>query len=370
MNTPRLYFLIPRLVNPELENASGGIISNIQLIINLAKSFNIIVIPMIYSSNPFIGHDDSIRVIGVPFKASGRLRYIIERYLLYKIRVGRVVEKYGKGAIITTRASISIGSKISKKNKYSHAIIVRAFEDMEQAGLMDYSDKVSILRRLEGLISKRNIIQCFLNSDLIITNSNFMKEFIKSKFSYTKKIFVIHPKISLLLHPIVKKNIKNIGFINKGTRKGIDFVINLAKNSPEFTYKIFGEIVHKVDMPSNLANLGFVNDRDLIFGSCDLFIMPSTWEEPYGRVASEAIFYGNPVLVSKKGGLVEAAPNSLFWQNDQIINNWLDRIRFMNTNEGQSLVIEALLDGQNIINSRQNKEEVEISNILNDFLVR
>jgi glycosyltransferase involved in cell wall biosynthesis len=49
---------------------------------------------------------------------------------------------------------------------------------------------------------------------------------------------------------------------------------------------------------------------DLLRG-CSLLLVPSQWDEPFGRVAWEALARGVPVLASAAGGLVEYVPPDL-----------------------------------------------------------
>lgn len=43
-----------------------------------------------------------------------------------------------------------------------------------------------------------------------------------------------------------------------------------------------------------------------VFASMRLLLAPSLWEEPWGRVAAEALMNGIPPMVSDRGGLSEA----------------------------------------------------------------
>jgi len=49
-----------------------------------------------------------------------------------------------------------------------------------------------------------------------------------------------------------------------------------------------------------------------IFASTRALLVPSVWDEPFGRVAVEALVNGVPPIVSDRGGLPEAAPSGGF----------------------------------------------------------
>ena len=54
-----------------------------------------------------------------------------------------------------------------------------------------------------------------------------------------------------------------------------------------------------------------------IYKNIDILIVPSLWNEPFGRIVPEANSYGIPVLVSNKGGLPELVENG---KNGYIFN--------------------------------------------------
>lgn len=46
-------------------------------------------------------------------------------------------------------------------------------------------------------------------------------------------------------------------------------------------------------------------DVNGIYKECDIVVVPSLWNEPFGQVAVEAMIHGKPVIVSSSGGLPE-----------------------------------------------------------------
>jgi glycosyltransferase involved in cell wall biosynthesis len=65
-----------------------------------------------------------------------------------------------------------------------------------------------------------------------------------------------------------------------------------------------------------------------IYAQAKVILMPSLWEEAWGRVASEAHYSGIPVVASNRGGLTESVgPGGVTLDPDEPINNWVDVIR-------------------------------------------
>lgn len=56
----------------------------------------------------------------------------------------------------------------------------------------------------------------------------------------------------------------------------------------------------------SVERLGWVSREDF-FSAVDIAVFPSTWDEPFGLVAAEAMASGVPFVVSDAGGLVEVA---------------------------------------------------------------
>jgi len=56
--------------------------------------------------------------------------------------------------------------------------------------------------------------------------------------------------------------------------------------------------------PANTEFLGFV-DPDEVYRRIDVLVVPSLWDEPFGRIVAEAYMHGIPVIAADRGGLPE-----------------------------------------------------------------
>lgn len=113
----------------------------------------------------------------------------------------------------------------------------------------------------------------------------------------------------------------NIGFIGQiNSSKGIELLfkaLGLLTDYSNWTLHVAGNI--KADEKENLRTLGKFNDRVIFQGyvpveqfleSIDLMVVPSLWQEPFGRVVLEGIINKTPVLASKRGGIPELLKNN------------------------------------------------------------
>jgi len=74
-----------------------------------------------------------------------------------------------------------------------------------------------------------------------------------------------------------------------------------------FLKKKLKKIAQESGFLSQINFLGKTDHKNLMkfFSRASLTIIPSLWQEPFGRVALESISYGTPVVVTNRGGLPE-----------------------------------------------------------------
>ena len=121
-------------------------------------------------------------------------------------------------------------------------------------------------------------------------------------------------------------------FVGIKQLKGADKVLELAKTRPDAKFEIFDNIPQKTAeetrLASQLAQLSNVVIRKPlasagVYRNAKIVLMPSRWEEPWGRVASEAHINAIPVLASTRGGLPESVgPGGVCVDFDAPISEW------------------------------------------------
>ena len=102
-------------------------------------------------------------------------------------------------------------------------------------------------------------------------------------------------------------------FINPTVQKGVELFFRLAAARPELGFTVvesWGLVPHwRQFCQERAADLGNVEwcppseDMRALYGRARLLLMPSLWEEGYGRSALEAQLSGIPVLASTRGNL-------------------------------------------------------------------
>ena len=163
-----------------------------------------------------------------------------------------------------------------------------------------------------------------LNANKIVFNSEWVKNKFFSDLSYSnnKKTTVIYNSVEKpLKFPKKKKQIIFVGKLNHA--KGYDIfgesVKKILKEFPNWKAISIGE--EKREKPSfnfkNFSELGYVKYKETLnkIAESEIAIVPSVWDEPFGRTALEAVSRGCLTIVSDKGGLREASDDSILIEN-------------------------------------------------------
>lgn len=198
---------------------------------------------------------------------------------------------------------------------------------------------------------EQKIQKAFNRCKYIIPISNFTSSLIKSKWLIEdKKIKVINPTFSI--KPKILSNKKrNIPLLifslcriekRKGLMQVANSLIRLKNKLPEFKWHIAGtgdakdhlyEIVNNSNIKDNVFFEGKISEKnkDLIFKSADLFVMPSYQEknslEGYGISYTEASSYGLPSIAGIEGGVTDAViDNFTGWSVDPNNESEIDKV--------------------------------------------
>jgi len=129
-----------------------------------------------------------------------------------------------------------------------------------------------------------------------------------------------------------KKNKLQILYLGKlEPSKGIQNILNLLDyKKVEFIVAGYGSLEPLVKK-SPAKFLGWVKDTNDLFNKADILIIPSLWEEPFGRVAIEAMSYGIPVIASDIGGIKDIVINNKtgFLVKANNLSQWKEKIEIL-----------------------------------------
>ncbi|AKH42800.1 glycosyltransferase involved in cell wall biosynthesis [Altererythrobacter atlanticus] len=168
-----------------------------------------------------------------------------------------------------------------------------------------------------------------------VANSQFTADTYRARFNIESR--VIHPLVDPERYR-VEPDGSFVTFINPDPRKGLEIAAAVAAACPEIPFLFVDswplEPAHRQALARRFEELGnvtyspAVSDMREIYRQTRIMLVPSIWEEGYGRVATEAQISGIPVIGSSRGGLPEAiGPGGIILDAGQPADDWASAVR-------------------------------------------
>ena len=183
-----------------------------------------------------------------------------------------------------------------------------------------------------AVMLKKMMQTAFMSANNIIANSEFLANFYSSL--YKRSLNVIYP-YGFEKAVDDKSGSVNDGYITMITpvkNKGVDIFIKIAQKLPELNFLAIGRteenIKKEIVQVPNLTYEEWTDDKKKIFSNTSIIIVPSLWDEPFGRICVEALANNLPVIASNKGGIPEAVGKGGILINDPYdIDSWVNTIK-------------------------------------------
>lgn len=157
--------------------------------------------------------------------------------------------------------------------------------------------------RLKQMAAFRGLFSAYQGIKNFLVASEFMSRQVGKDFPQAEVFHLPNPMSSMSVTDPVERS--EIVFVNPIAVKGVDFVLDLVQDLPEQSFLFVGNWgPNGFDSPA--PNIRFVESfrsSEEIFRRASLLLMPSRWEEAFGRVAMEAMAAGVPVIASDRGNL-------------------------------------------------------------------
>lgn len=229
-----------------------------------------------------------------------------------------------------------------KKNIYYAKLFLKKIH--KQTKIIEIHNRPEIFHFIKKHNSKYKLILVFHNNPLLIRGSKKIKErqdilnkcsniifvskWVQKKFfeglnnKKSKKCSVIYPAIKRLNKFPEKQNIITfVGKLNKS--KGYDLageaVVNILNKWKNWKAVFAGnEEREKYNFSHNNLKIykWLSHDKILkLLKKSSICLVPSVWEEPFGRISMEASNYANAVILSNKGGLLETSKHYIKIKN-------------------------------------------------------
>jgi glycosyltransferase involved in cell wall biosynthesis len=208
--------------------------------------------------------------------------------------------------------------------------------------LIEIHNRPQLLFKLTNLI-KNKFIFYFHNDPLSMNGSKTIKERLKILNSVEKIIFVsewvrkrfflnldtklqtkaetVYPSVNKQKKIKKRKNIVFVGRLNHS--KGYDIfkiaIIKILDKFPDWNAYSLGDEDRRsiyINHPRH-KELGFLNHKKTldILNKSEIAVVPSRWEEPFGRTSLEASSRGCATIISDRGGLAETTDAAIILKN-------------------------------------------------------
>ena len=236
----------------------------------------------------------------------------------------------------------NISSKLKSATKEYSKKLIKKFKN-QNYDLIEIHNRPLILKEIIKSINSRYIIY-FHNDPLSMKGSKTIKERLNIISNVEKIIFVsewtqkrffinlddklrtkteiVYPSINPKKKITRKKNyITFVGKLNES--KGYDIfsksIIKILDEFPEWrAFSLGDEDRRKIFIKHpNHFELGFIKHSKVLnlLNKSSISVVPSKWEEPFGRTALEATSRGCATIISNKGGLPETTKQAIILKN-------------------------------------------------------
>lgn len=208
-----------------------------------------------------------------------------------------------------------------------------------------------------------------------IANSEFVARRIRPLLQEAPKVFF--PAIDLRQYLPTGQEVdagSEILFINPTVLKGLDLALEIAQRLPHLPFCFLeswplsepdrAALMARIESLGNVRFHPAVADVRALFAQSRMLLVPSLWEEAWGRVITEAQTWGLPILARQTGGIPEAlGSGGILMPGEATASEWSAQI--------EALYNDAEMQAQLRSDGRQHAERLEASNrSLIDFLTQ
>lgn len=177
-----------------------------------------------------------------------------------------------------------------------------------------------------------------------IANSEFVARRIRPLLPEAPQVFFPVIDLSQYIPAGPDENAgSEILFINPTRVKGVDLAIEIARNLPHFPFCFLeswplseeeaAALKARIEPLGNVRFEPAVADVRSFFAQSRMLLVPSLWEEAWGRVITEAQIWGLPIIARHTGGIPEAlGSGGILMPGDATAKDWSTQIEALYEN--------------------------------------
>ena len=299
-------------------------------------------------------------------KASAASLWVAEFYRKSKFKKSNFIYGHTKSKKFLTNNYININLKNTKSklksttNEYANKLIKEL--NNKNFSIVEIHNRPQLLSKISNKVKSRFIFY-FHNDPISMKGSKTRKERLNILKSVEKLVFVsdwvrerffvdIDQKLKTkteIVYPSVnkqrivnkQKNIIFVGRLNhsKGYDLFKDAIIRILDEFPKWNaYSIGNEDRRSIyiNHPRH-KELGFIRHKETLklLNKSEIAVVPSRWEEPFGRSALEASSCGCATIISSRGGLKETTDSAIILKKLDSYNIYLEIKKLIKKNKNR-----------------------------------
>jgi glycosyltransferase involved in cell wall biosynthesis len=171
-------------------------------------------------------------------------------------------------------------------------------------------------------------------ADLVISNSRFLQEALRQRAGLDSEVVAPFIDTAALRESTSDAKRQYLTFVGLDAWKGAGLAIRLAQALPDRDFLFLEgsrsspKLREQARRLGNVTCEGWNENMASVFARTRILLVPSLWEEPFGRLPVEAGACGVPTLASARGGLPEAVgEGGLLVEPADDLAQWLEGIR-------------------------------------------
>ncbi len=310
----------------------GGEISNYLLLQQLARKGHQVCVVSLHGVAGYGSNVDGIRVFNIGSRMSVPVVARALAMARYSREALKIAAEYQPDLVLSITSASAVGLKIRNDLNIPFGIMLRAGNDLTKTNENGSALKRTILNTLMGSPDNRLLNE----ADFLIVNSKYMKR-VFAEHAGDQKIDVVYPPVDEEQRPFKPlTRVRRVVSVGASERKGFAIIKAVASLMPEIHFHVVGDPGLQPGESRSERNLkisGWFADRQDYLDPADLVAVPSVWDEPFGRIAVEALRHGRCVLISGSGGL----PEVLDFREELIVSpnkpeEWVRKIRQVDEN--------------------------------------
>lgn len=311
-------------------NIGGGEISNRILLEGLASAGHLVTVLTFSGGGEKNTVANGVRVVEPRgMNSGGAIDWLVKR-ILYRYYGRGLINWDAPDVIIATTDTVAIGSALGSRYRLPTAIFIRAFENLEITSRNKTASLLSPKAFVKRAILGDRGLSGLKKADLLVTNSEYMENVCQKRVEGVATE-VIYPPLDIhVTERSPPGSIKVASMVGTDRKKGTTLLSSIAARLPGLIFRIVGcpDLAPGDSVKvRNLVRLGWCDTEVEFRERADIVLVPSQWDEPFGRVAVEALAVGKIPFVADIGGLPEAVARErdlIIPANDE--SAWVSRL--------------------------------------------